>query len=156
MSNPSSSDRIARAAKPCVAVGNAERRHPLRPVRGEILDGQRAAGGGGAQRDPPAERAAVERVGAAQRDFLERRGEVGLHEALAREERGMKDAPERRAQVARRGRAEEIVGVGRLAALAGRGWKAVAGAGDGVFEERAPADPRAQRFPAQGVSFPPA
>src|SRR5262249_35163229 len=68
----------------------------------------------------------------------------------------MKDAPERRAQVARGGGAEEIVGIGRLAALAGRWRKAVAGAGDGVFQERLPADRRAQSLPAQGVSCPPA
>ena len=68
----------------------------------------------------------------------------------------MVDAPERRAQLGRRIGAEEIVGVGSLATLAGRGCKAAAGAGDGVLEERAPADPRAQSVAAQRVSLPPA
>ena len=118
--------RRGQARRLAAAVGNAQGLDPLGPVRGEILDGQRTAGGGGAECDPSAERAAVERVDATPRKLLERRAEVGLHEALARQERRMIDTPERRAQPGRRGGAEQIVGVRRLAALTGRGWKAVA------------------------------
>ena len=67
----------------------------------------------------------------------------------------MIDTPERRAQPGWRGGAEQIVGVRRLAALTGRGWKAVAGAADRVFEQRAPADRRAQHVAAHDVGFPP-
>ena len=109
-------------------------------MRRQVVGGQWAAGGRRALRDPPAERAVIERLGATPGDLLERHREIRLHEALARQERRMIDAPERGAQLGRRRDAEEIVGVGRLAALAARGRKAVASVGDRVLQERVPRD----------------
>ena len=98
-------------------IGNAQRLDPLGPVRRQVLGGQRATGGRRALRDPPAERAAIERLGAAARDLLQCRRELRLHEALSRQERRMIDPPEGGAQLGRRGGAEQVVGVRGLAPL---------------------------------------
>ena len=98
-------------------IGNAQRLDPLGPVRRQVVGGQRATGGRRALRDPPAERAAIERLGAAARDLLQCRRELRLHEALSRQERRMIDPPEGGAQLGRRGGAEQVVGVRGLAPL---------------------------------------
>ena len=121
-------------------VGNAKRFHPCGLVPSQIVGRQWTAGSGRAQRDPLAQPPAIERIGASPGELLERRREVRLHEALACQERRVVDAPERGPQLGRRGDAEQVVGIGRLAPLAGGRRKAVAGARDRVFEEGGPVD----------------
>ena len=122
----------------------------------EVVGGQRAAGGARGPRDPCGEPAAIERVAAAPGDLVEGRGEIGLHEALARQEVGAEDAPELCSELRGRLVAEEIGRVRGLPPLARRRGKALAGVDDRRVEQRAPRDRRAQRVAAQPVGRPPA
>jgi len=86
--------RRRKAGRLATPVGHTQRLHPLGPMTSEVVGGQRAAGGARGPRDPCGEPAAIERVAAAPGDLVEGRGEIGLHEALARQEVGAEDASE--------------------------------------------------------------
>ena len=148
--------RRRKAGRLATPVGHTQRLHPLGPMTSEVVGGQRAAGGARGPRDPCGEPAAIERVAAAPGDLVEGRGEIGLHEALARQEVGAEDAPELCSELRGRLVAEEIGRVRGLPPLARRRGKALAGVDDRRVEQRAPRDRRAQRVAAQPVGRPPA
>ena len=84
-----------KAGRLAPAVRHAQGLDPVGAMRGEILDGQRAAGLSGGAGDAPRQIAPVELLGAVRGDALEGLREIGLDEALRGETVGVIDRPQR-------------------------------------------------------------